>query len=129
MTSALASSDLCVNSGEASVDDCFWTNDVSLGISVSPKQLVYLNPFISFPQAPGLIPFSVASRDAPDTSSGDIIYTLIETDLVPLFNQQVPLEVIVTLRVSRLCLSLCVYRYDVRQACKQHFFLERLANL
>lgn len=106
LSSALASSDLCVNSGEAFVDDCFWSNDVSQGISVSPKQLVYLNPFISFPQTPGLIPFSVTSKEAPDTRSDDVVYTLIETDLLPLFDQQAPaLEVIVA-----FCLAFCVFK-------------------
>lgn len=101
ISSALASSELCVNSGEAYVDDCFWSNDVSMGISVSPKQLLYLNPFITFPLAPGLIPFSVTNKNNPDNNSGDAVYTLIEIDLLPLLNQQAPsLEVIVDLRVQ-----------------------------
>lgn len=88
MSAALATSDLCVNSGEAFVGDCFWSNDVSQGISVAPKQLIYLNPFITFPQAPGLVPFSFKDRDINLSKKDETIFTLIETDLLPLFNQQ-----------------------------------------
>lgn len=90
ITAALASSDLCVNSGEASVGDCFWSNEVSQGISVSPKQLIFLNPFISFPQAPGVIPFKFGSKDVSEPSEDDVIYALIETDLFPIFDQPAP---------------------------------------
>ena len=95
ITAALASSDLCVNSAEASVGDCFWSNDVSQGISVTPKQLIFLNPFITFPQPVGMIPFSFGSKNVMESSESDVIYTLIETDLIPAENQQAPaLEVI-----------------------------------
>jgi hypothetical protein len=97
ITAALASSYLCANSAEASVSDCFWSNDVSQGISVTPKQLVFLNPFITFPQPPGVIPFKFGPKDLPESSNGDVIYTLIETDFIPADNQQTPmLEVIFT---------------------------------
>jgi hypothetical protein len=85
---ALATSDLCINSGEASVGDCFWSNDVSQGISVAPKQLIYMNPFITFPSAPGIIPFSFSEKDVEVSEKDNKIFTLIETDLLPHFNQQ-----------------------------------------
>lgn len=90
ITAALVSSDLCVNSSDATVSDCFWSNEVSQGISVAPKQLIYLNPFVSFPQPPGLIPFSVGTTDAPESSRGDAIYVLLESDLLPTFNREAP---------------------------------------
>lgn len=92
----MASSDLCVNSSEASVGDCFWSNDVSQGISVTPKQLIFLNPFISFPQPlAGHVPFHFKAIDGPEAVGDDVIYALIEADLLPLFNHPVPaLEVI-----------------------------------
>lgn len=91
----MASSDLCVNSSDASVGDCFWSNDVSQGISVSPKQLIFLNPFISFPQPAGHVPFQSKAVDGFETDGDDVIYALIEADLLPLFNHPVPsLEVI-----------------------------------
>lgn len=83
----MASSELCVNSGEASVGDCFWSNDVSQGISVSPKQIIFLNPFVSFPQPPSLVPFAVTAGDAPELL-GETIYALIEADLLPHLDQQ-----------------------------------------
>lgn len=90
MTAALASSDLCVNSSEVTVGDCFWSNDFSQGITVSPKQQLFLNPFITFPQPNGTIPFSFSPKNQPETSRGDVIYTLIESDLLPLMNQPEP---------------------------------------
>lgn len=92
---ALASSDLCVNSAEASVGDCFWSNDISQGISVTPKQLIFLNPFITFPPSSGMIPFFFGPTSFEESSESDVIYTLIETDLNPAEYQQTPaLEVI-----------------------------------
>lgn len=95
MATALASSDICVNSAEATVHDCFWSNDVSQGISISPKQILYINPFISFPNAPSLVPFTYNSNNFPELSKNDVIHALIEADLVPEFNSSHPvLEVI-----------------------------------
>jgi hypothetical protein len=87
ITAALASSYLCANTAEASVGDCFWSNEVSQGISVSPKQLIYLNPFITFPQAPSLIPFKFTPENMEGFSGSDVVYTLIETDLLPVVNR------------------------------------------
>lgn len=83
ISAALASSYLCTNSAEASVGDCFWSNDVSQGISVSPKQMIYLNPFITFPPPTTLIPFKYGSGDSEEPIGSDVIYTLIETDHLP----------------------------------------------
>lgn len=88
ITSALASSDLCVNSGECSVDDCFWSNEISQGISVAPKQKVYLNPFITFPGACCSIPFKFASNNLELDGGSENFYALVETDLLPLVNNQ-----------------------------------------
>jgi hypothetical protein len=106
MAAALASSDLCVNSGETSVGDCFWSNDNSHGISVSPKQIVYMNPFVTFPQAPAFIPFAFNSADTSSSKSEDTIFTLIEIDLLPLRHQQAAaVEVMIEETLSH---SLCV---------------------
>jgi hypothetical protein len=95
MTVAFATSELAVNSSEATVGDCFWSNEVSQGISVSPKQQIFLNPFVTFPQPPSLIPFKVSLKDVSDNAGDDVIYTLIETDLLPISHQQAgALEVI-----------------------------------
>jgi hypothetical protein len=88
IAAALATSDLCINSGEASVGDCFWSNDTSQGISVAPKQLIYMNPFITFPPAPGIVPFRFCEKDITVSDKDDKIFTLIETDLLPHFDQQ-----------------------------------------
>lgn len=91
---ALAASDLCVNSAEALVGDCFWSNEVSQGISVSPKQLVFLNPFISFPRPTGMLPFNFDADKELEADDVEAIYALIESDLNPLFNDPATLEVI-----------------------------------
>jgi hypothetical protein len=61
---------------------------------VSPKQLIYLNPFITFPQPPSLIPFKFSPGDAGESAESDVIYTLIETDLLPEENRAPGFEVI-----------------------------------
>lgn len=85
MVAALASSDICVNSAEATVQDCFWSNEMSQGISIGPKQILYINPFITFPSAPSLIPFSYSPKDIPESNKNDVIHALIEAELIPDF--------------------------------------------
>lgn len=88
IATALASSDICVNSAEATVQECIWSNDVAQGISITPKQIVYVNPFITFPTPPSLIPFPFSEQNVPESSK--TIYALIEVDLNPEENQQLP---------------------------------------
>ncbi|XP_070491225.1 uncharacterized protein Hcs isoform X2 [Chironomus tepperi] len=90
MVTALASSDICVNSSEATVQDCFWSNDISQGISISPKQILYINPFITFPTPPSLIPFSYSVKSVPEITKNDVIHALIEAELVPETNLSLP---------------------------------------
>jgi hypothetical protein len=90
MATAVAASEICVNSAEATVQDCFWSNEISQAISVSPKQIVYINPFITFPTAPSLIPFSFDKTDVPESIRGDVIHALIEADLNPHENRNAP---------------------------------------
>jgi len=90
MVTALASSDICVNSSEATVHDCFWSNDISQGISISPKQILYINPFITFRAPPSLIPFSYSVKNLPEISENDVIHALIEADLIPDTNLSLP---------------------------------------
>ncbi|CRK91616.1 CLUMA_CG005270, isoform A [Clunio marinus] len=93
ITAALATSDLCVNSSEAVVGECFWSNDVSQGISVSPKQMIFMNPFVTFPQPPSYIPFKTTTDEAPGIYKDDVIYTLIEADLIQAPENQQSLEI------------------------------------
>lgn len=84
MATVLATSEICVNSAEATVKDCFWSNEISQAISVLPKQILYLSPFITFPLAPNLIPFSFSNADSVlDSTRKDVIHALIEADLNP----------------------------------------------
>lgn len=87
MATAFATSDLCLNSSEATVQECFWSNEMSQGISIAPKQILYINPFITFPTPPSLIPFSYSVKDVGDLNSDDIIHALIEADLNPVDNK------------------------------------------
>lgn len=92
MATAFVSSDICVNSAEASVSDCFWTNEISQGISVMPKQIIYVNPFITFHSAPSLFPFSYSKHDIPELSKNDVVvHALIEADLNPNENRNLPM--------------------------------------
>lgn len=87
ISSALASSSLCVNSGECWSDDCFWSNESSQGFSISRKT-VLLNPFITFPNALSTIPFKFVSNDIELDGCSNIFYTLVETGLLPLVSSQ-----------------------------------------
>jgi hypothetical protein len=61
-----------------------WSNELAQGISIAPKQILYVNPFITFPPSPSLIPFSVSAEGClPQSSKSDVIYALIEADLNP----------------------------------------------
>lgn len=91
IATALASSDICVNSSEATVQECIWSNELAQGIAIAPKQILYVNPFITFPPSPSLIPFSYASeKSLPQSSKGDFVYALIEADLNPEDNHNRP---------------------------------------
>ncbi|KAG5672282.1 hypothetical protein PVAND_002419 [Polypedilum vanderplanki] len=90
MATVLAASEICSNSGEAVVHDCFWSNDLSQAISVTPKQILYINPFITFPIAPNLIPFSFGNTNIPDSTKNDVIHALIEADLNTQENANAP---------------------------------------
>ncbi|CAO1422133.1 unnamed protein product [Diamesa hyperborea] len=76
-------SDLCSNQYNATIIDCFWSNDYSQGVSVTPLQKIHLAPFITFPESPCKIPFNFTSTDDLVIVNKDAIYTLIETDLLP----------------------------------------------
>lgn len=91
IATALASSDICENSAEATVQECIWSNEIAQGISILPKQIVYVNPFISFPTPPSLIPFPCGEEIVPD--SNDVIHALIEVELNPEENQLPPFAV------------------------------------
>lgn len=93
IATALATSDICVNSAEATVQECIWSNEVAQGISITPKQIVYVNPFITFPPPPSLIPFPFGERNVPEPNKKDVIHALIEVDLNPEENQLPPFEV------------------------------------
>lgn len=101
MVTALASSDICVNSSEATVHDCFWSNDISQGISISPKQILYINPFITFRTPPSLIPFSYSVKSLPEISEKDVIHALIEADLIPDTNLSLPVLEVSTYFVDK----------------------------
>jgi hypothetical protein len=84
-SSSFAVSELGTNSSSAGVVDCIWSSENSQGISVMPKQVIFLNPFVTFPPPPSLYPFKVSNLNAMiDSNMSGIIYTLIEADLLPM---------------------------------------------
>ncbi|XP_043652559.1 biotin--protein ligase isoform X2 [Drosophila teissieri] len=62
---ALASSELCGNRNAAKVTDILWLHANQRGCCLRPRQTLHITPWISFPPAPSLLPFSYA----PDTIS------------------------------------------------------------
>ncbi|CAO1443290.1 unnamed protein product [Diamesa serratosioi] len=85
-------SDLCSNQYNSTIIDCFWSNDYSRGISVTPLQKLHLAPFITFPDSTSKIPFNFTSTNDLVIVNEDAIYTLIETDLFP-SNDQAGLQI------------------------------------
>lgn len=84
-STSFAVSELGTNSSSAAVVDCIWSNQNSQGISVMPKQVIFMSPFVTFPSPPSLYPFKVSNSDVlVDLNVPGIIYTLIEADLLPM---------------------------------------------
>nr|XP_036675166.1 biotin--protein ligase isoform X4 [Drosophila suzukii] len=58
---ALASSELCGNRNAAKVTDILWLHANQRGCCLRPLQTLHITPWISFPAAPSLLPFSYAA--------------------------------------------------------------------
>ncbi|XP_052835484.1 biotin--protein ligase isoform X4 [Drosophila gunungcola] len=58
---ALASSELCGNRNAAKVTDILWLHANQRGCCLRPLQTLHITPWISFPPAPSLLPFSYAA--------------------------------------------------------------------
>ncbi|XP_017044233.1 biotin--protein ligase isoform X2 [Drosophila ficusphila] len=58
---ALASSELCGNRNAAKVTDILWLHGNQRGCCLRPLQALNITPWISFPPAPSLLPFSYAA--------------------------------------------------------------------
>lgn len=58
---ALASSELCCNRNAAKVTDILWLHANQRGCCLRPLQTLHITPWISFPPAPSLLPFSYAA--------------------------------------------------------------------
>lgn len=65
----LASSELCSNRNAAKVTDILWLHGNQRGCCLRPLQNVEITPWISFPPAPGLLPFAYAADTATPTAT------------------------------------------------------------
>lgn len=71
------SSELCVNQRESRIVDSLWHSGTQRGCSVQPRQIISINPWITFPQLPLNIPIKmneVAHEQTPEKK----IYMLVE---------------------------------------------------
>ncbi|XP_062122556.1 biotin--protein ligase isoform X1 [Drosophila sulfurigaster albostrigata] len=64
-----ASSELCGNRNAAKVTDILWLHGNQRGCCLRPLQAVQITPWISFPNAPSLLPFAHASDTATPTTT------------------------------------------------------------
>lgn len=78
-----ATSDLCTNASQARISDVIWHENDRQGIALTPKQHVLLDPWISFPQAPNLIPFEVQTHAGLQLDEQQLLYALLETQIFP----------------------------------------------
>ncbi|XP_022223882.2 biotin--protein ligase [Drosophila obscura] len=58
---SFASSELCGNRNAAKVTDILWLHGNQHGCCLRPLQTLHITPWISFPAAPGLLPFAYAA--------------------------------------------------------------------
>lgn len=65
----LASSELCGNRNAAKVTEILWLHGNQRGCCLRPLQSVEITPWISFPPAPGLLPFAYAADTATPTTT------------------------------------------------------------
>lgn len=82
-THAAATSDLCTNASKARIADVIWHEDDRQGIALSPRQQLLLDPWISFPEAPHLVPFEVQPTQGLRLDEEQVMYALLETQLSP----------------------------------------------
>lgn len=82
-THAAATSDLCTNASKARIADVIWHEDDRQGIALSPRQQLLLDPWISFPQSPHLVPFEVQPTLGLRLDEEQLMYALLETQLSP----------------------------------------------
>lgn len=78
-----ASSELCKNKKESRIIDSFWHRDLGRGCSVQPKQVISIDPWITFPVSPHSIPVNIQSNSResdPETA----IYVLVEAKAFPI---------------------------------------------
>ncbi|XP_017082197.2 biotin--protein ligase isoform X2 [Drosophila eugracilis] len=69
----LASSELCGNRNAAKVTDILWLHANQRGCCLRPLQTLHITPWISFPPAPSLLPFSYAAETlTPVTTPTDL---------------------------------------------------------
>lgn len=89
VTSIPVSSELCSNQQQATIQEFLWFNGNQRGCSITPNQNIFLGPWISFPNAPSLIPVN-HDRVTTSIDQANELYLLIETDTKPcLINENV----------------------------------------
>ncbi|XP_075145553.1 holocarboxylase synthetase-like protein isoform X2 [Haematobia irritans] len=87
--SRLATSELCQNRQIAKVTEILWLHDHYRGCSLMPLQFLHINNWISFPDAPNLLPFHFdkapesLQRSLSLDKHGGLIRLLLETETTP----------------------------------------------
>jgi len=64
-----ASSELCGNRNAAKVTEILWLHGNQRGCCLRPLQMLQITPWISFPPAPSLLPFSYAPETVTPTTT------------------------------------------------------------
>uniref|UniRef100_A0A1I8QBH0 BPL/LPL catalytic domain-containing protein n=1 Tax=Stomoxys calcitrans TaxID=35570 RepID=A0A1I8QBH0_STOCA len=92
--SRLATSELCQNRQVAKVTEILWLHDHYRGCCLMPLQSLHTSAWISFPEAPGLLPFHFGK--APESLQrslsldrhGGLIRLLLETETTPCYDAE-----------------------------------------
>lgn len=72
------SSELCLNQREANIEDVLWDRGHYRGYTVHPRQVISINPWITFPRTPLNIPIQIMGARASHEMPTKSLYMLVE---------------------------------------------------
>lgn len=121
----LVASDVCVNHAKARVVDMLWHYDSLRGVAISPKQILWLNSWTSFPNGSSLIPVDLDANSSTqlELDENNIVHLLLETELMPCSADKrrdiSPVLVIYAITKCRIDVHVSLYAFRLRNMANQ----------
>lgn len=64
-----------------------WTQESLRGVAISPKQILWLGSWMSFPSAPNFVPIDITDIESKLVlDENNIVHLLLETEVLPHWN-------------------------------------------